>query len=1425
MRRISLLLVWGAAAAGLLQAQPTLTSLQSGYSLATGPQFGAAITSGTPLPSFALFINGDFSFGSGFVSATQFVSSVNWTNTVTGVSFNFQQVQFISSTQIAVIVPGNLFNVAQSAPQTVDITAYDGSTPSNTLEFTLNPPLAGRSSLPEGIVGQPYTAPIFSGGTDPYIVNYAGVSSPGSLPPGLSFQNSPMLAGAPTAAGLFTYQVQITDAWGNTLVAPESIFVVALPTIAAVVPAAAIAGSLAVPITVTGANFVSPSSSQQGSFSGTTIELFLGAGGPTVQLATTVVNSTTATATIPASFLTAPMQLGVAAQQPGAGASTILPFVVTGPVISSVSPASLTARSTPVTLTVSGSGFLASGSAAPAQSTILINGSPVATTFGNSGSLSASVVLATAGSVSVQVENPAGSLSNIVSITTLGQPAITNVTPNPFPGGRLTVTVTNLTSGMTVLFNGTAVPTTVANSGQLSATVPAAIYGGSSAQITVQTSDGFVTAPFRIQLASPVQITTTSLPGGTVQQTYDAHLAATGGISPYTWTASGLPPGLSINPASGEIAGTPTTAGTYSVSVGVFDSINQTASAQFPGVVIAAAPPPPPPQPTVTSVTPNPFLGTKLTVNGTNFTATMTVIFGGTALPTTFVNANQLSATVAPSLLVGTSALVWVQTTDGYSTPAIRIALATPPQITTATIPPATGQQPYDVKLSATGGTPPYQWTAAGLPAGLSINPATGEISGTPTGSGSFNISVMVTDSLGLSNSVRYQGSITTPPPPATPPQIGSGSPPAGFVGVSYNFAFSASSGNGNLNFGLGSGSLPPGLSLDTTGVLKGLPTTAGSYQFSVTVTDSNQLTATAAYTLVIKPQPLSITTPGPLATVTAGTPVSLKFAALGGIPPYTFSTTGNLPPGTSVAADGTFSGTATTAGSYSFTVVVNDSAQDPPGNKTFAITINPASLAVTAGLGSGQFGSPYSGQIGATGGVPPYTFAVTGLPDGLSFAAGAVTGTPATAGQYTVSVTVTDAAKTAVSASFPVSIGLPAVTISTTSLPAGTANSPYTATLNATGGTGQFAWNVTGLPDGLSATQAGAISGTPTTPGTYSVQATAASLSGTTTASASQTYSLVIAPAALTFTISSLANATAGASYSAGVTASGGVAPYTFTATGLPTGLSISPSGVITGTTTVVGTATVVITVKDSTGASSSRTIQLIVVLPPTPALTVTGLPGSSAPATQSTVSVGIGATYPVNITANLTLTFAADSGPDDPMVQFSGGGRAATLTIPAGSSVSATSIGVQTGTVAGTATVTVQLLAGSQDITPTPAPTAKVRIGSVAPVITSVTATATSGGFTVTVAGYATSRSMTQAVFTFTPASGVNLQTTTVTIPVATIFSTWYASSAAAAFGGQFSFSQPFNVTGTTSAVSSVSVTLTNGDGTSSAVSATVH
>src|ERR1035438_2349901 len=176
---------------------------------------------------------------------------------------------------------------------------------------------------------------------------------------------------------------------------------------------------------------------------------------------------------------------------------------------------------------------------------------------------------------------------------------------------------------------------------------------------------------------------------------------------------------------------------------------------------------------------------------------------------------------------------------------------------------------------------------------------------------------------------------------------------------------------------------------------------------------------------------------------------------------------------------------------------------------------------------------------------------------------------------------------------------------------------------------------------------------------------------------------------------------------------------------------------------------------------------------------------------------------------------------------IQFSSGGHSTRITVPAGATNGATDIGVQTGSVAGLIAITAQMQAAGQDVTPSPAPRLTIRIAAAAPVIVpgTLTAVRNSTGFTVTLTGYTTDRELTQATFQFTAAAGSNLQTTSVTVTIDTLFAGYFSGAGAAPFGSQFTYTQPFTVTGGTQAIASVTVTLANKIGQSAAVSATVN
>ncbi len=223
-------------------------------------------------------------------------------------------------------------------------------------------------------------------------------------------------------------------------------------------------------------------------------------------------------------------------------------------------------------------------------------------------------------------------------------------------------------------------------------------------------------------------------------------------------------------------------------------------------------------------------------------------------------------------------------------------------------------------------------------------------------------------------------------------------------------------------------------------------------------------------------------------------------------------------------------------------------------------------------------------------------TFAITGgaLPTGLSLNAsiGAITGTATVAGAYSVTITATDAngltdAKTYSGA---ISAG---VVITTTSIPTPVLGQAYSQTVATTGGAAPVTFAVTGgaLSTGLSLNAStGAITGTATTAGAYSVSITATDANGLTDA---KTYSGTIA-AGVAITTASLPTPVLGQAYSQTVATTGGGAPVTFAVTGgtLPAGLSLNAStGAITGTATTAGAYSLTITATDTNGLTDAKT------------------------------------------------------------------------------------------------------------------------------------------------------------------------------------------------------------------------------------------
>ena len=236
-------------------------------------------------------------------------------------------------------------------------------------------------------------------------------------------------------------------------------------------------------------------------------------------------------------------------------------------------------------------------------------------------------------------------------------------------------------------------------------------------------------------------------------------------------------------------------------------------------------------------------------------------------------------------------------------------------------------------------------------------------------------------------------------------------------------------------------------------------------------------------------------------------------------------------------------------------------------------------------------------------------------------------------------------------------------------------------------------------------------------------------------------------------------------------------------------------------------------------------RAFSLQVQLPDVSGLTVT-VPPNPPPGQQTTIGVSIGSAYPVDVTGTLTLTFApnAANNADDQAIQFSTGNRTVTFTIPAGQTQAVfpmTPLGLQTGTTAGTITLTTTLQAGGAPINCNCQLTQTIIVPRSAPVLSTVRATRTATGFNVVVTGFTTTREITQGTFRF--AGTTNLQTTELTVALTAIFNTYFQGDDGAKAGGQFTLTIPFTIQGDTANVNSVTVVLTNAVGSSQPVTAT--
>ncbi len=819
--------------------------------------------------------------------------------------------------------------------------------------------------------------------------------------------------------------------------------------------------------------------------------------------------------------------------------------------------------------------------------------------------------------------------------------------------GSLTWQLTGgtLPPGLTLNTSNGAIAGTPTASGTFPITVTVRDSGVGNQQTAVYTCQIVISPKLNITASCPAR-------SGVQGSAYTFPVSATGGKGTLTWqlTTGALPAGVTLNPATGVIGGTPTSSGRFPIVVTVHDSgagaLQQTATYSC-DIVIAS---------TLTVTAGCPALNG---VQGSPYSFTVSVA-SGTA-PYTW----QLASGPLPpglSLNTSTGAISGTPTASGTYPISVRITDAGEIQqfvtyscsivitqgLTVTTGCPANRGvegQPYSLTLAATGGVAPYAWqlTSGSLPAGLTLNPTTGAISGTPTVSGNFPVSIQVRDT---SNRVIYPGqsavySCTISIIPAL--SIGAGCTAAqGTVNVPFAVGLSVSGGTPPYSYTV-NGSLPPGLILNSaTGFIEGTPTSFGTFPVSIVVRDSGagglQQTRTLECSIVIGAPKLQITSGCPASPAYQGTPYSADLTATGGDGKYNWAVAiGSLPAGLSLRGNRIGGTPAGPPASTAFTLSV--SSQDQQAEIACSLTVNPPKLQFTSACpGNGVIGVAYAPfALAASGGAGAGTYGFSivngSLPTGLSLSNGVISGTPrGPAGASIFSLQVASGGETATAGPCTVNITAPVLAISGSCPASAQVGTAVSATVSASGGQPPYNFSFSGSP-WLSFSN-GTVSGTPTSTGNgaFTVSVNDAANGGPKTFSCSFPVNPAAGELNASIVGSCPGSAAVGSPVSIPLTAAGGTAPYTWSLSG-PDFLSLSgtsgASVTLSGTPQAVGTFSFTVTLTDSAKSPPATFSCTITVTEQKPALVVSVASGCPAApvAFQSPVSInfsGSGGTEP---------------------------------------------------------------------------------------------------------------------------------------------------------------------------------------------------
>jgi large repetitive protein len=592
------------------------------------------------------------------------------------------------------------------------------------------------------------------------------------------------------------------------------------------------------------------------------------------------------------------------------------------------------------------------------------------------------------------------------------------------------------------------------------------------------------------------------LPDGTVGVPYPAiTLMPSGGAPPHRITviAGNFPDGVTLSP-SGGISGMPRAAGRFRMTVAATDSQGFTCIRFY--TIDVCSPltlsPLDPPDPTTCAL----------------YSRTLTAS-GGTA-PYTF---SAPSGTLPDGLSLSSSGVISGTATEpgAYTFPVTAVdaagcsggrtyTLSVHPEratISPEVLPDGTVGEDYAVPISA---PPPadYTFSATGLPPDLTLPGR--EIAGKPKEAGTFAVTITAIDKTTGCIAGKRDYTLGIQPKFVIDPL------PPGKKCVPYSHAMAITGGTPPYMLTADPASLPPGLSLSGTTVM-GTPTAEGTYRRMLLVTDHAGSSGFALLEITIDPATL-VFSPETLPAAIVGRPYSATITARGAAGPYTFGSIGlpsELTPPTTIGPDTIeISGTFESAADHEFTVTASVSVCSTSRTYRLQVRRCPALSISPSLLPSGRTGTLYSETLTVAGGVAPYISSrIHGaLPPGLTLSSdGIISGTPTTAGVYSVTVGVVDANGCRGEiryCSFDISPGScppgTQVMLAPSGLLPAVLGDPYLDTISASGGTGPYTYAVTSgaLPPGLALNPVtGAIAGVHMTAGTYDFTVTATDANG----------------------------------------------------------------------------------------------------------------------------------------------------------------------------------------------------------------------------------------------------------------------------------------------------------------------------------------